>query len=766
VRALRALGSAALVLGKQTLNAARRRLALTDRRIILIRYGLQNRLARHGRVATEVILVAFIIVSFFFAPVLQNAVEAYFNTERFPLLRNLFATTGGALVGATAIGFSVVMIAVQLNFARMPHGLFRKLSSDFRLLSAFAGTFLLAIGVSALSLVADASWAALALTAAIWATLLILILFLYGYRRALDLINPIVQLHLILAGARKDLHHWARRAQRMAPLLNLPFEHKEKDDLRSDHDLPRLTFFQANPLWTNAARRGVADAISFARRYAEQGDPEVCARALETVILINASYVAAKGTTFFASNPVFDIPQSTDGFINETLEHLRRLAQVSIVRGDEDAIRQTLAAMATLVQIYMTIDYAARDVGTKQHALLAAGYLTSAVEAVLPRNLPDVLMEGIRLTGASARRFLVIGQPNDITTLVDKIATFSVTGAVKPDYRALTLTGMEQLAHLTFDLLRTQTRDIGFAAEQLRGAVGSVAQIFLNVPDTPLTNIHSSYLAPYYSLTKTQTLGDRLTDLCNALIDAEKDDKIAKGIIRNIQIWSEELYRTEKTLLLLAIEKKSHFTFDSLHWIVHVTKLLLALARAPSADDHTRPKLEKNASWLISVISWIPEDKETTQFVENFSMTELLFETALDALERESSLVLKSGSNLLIEWAFKAGRHETGWGSLGNTMLALVTLALWKEELQLIPWLKAEIAKRLIGPAPEQEVRDLAARDLRKQAASLRHREFEMNRVRHAMNQIEPTKVRMLLTEIADILSPGTAAEPVSADLF
>jgi hypothetical protein len=65
-------------------------------------------------------------------------------------LRNLFASIGGALGGATAIGFSVVMIAVQLNFARMPHGLFRKLSLDFRLLGAFAATFVLAIAVAGL----------------------------------------------------------------------------------------------------------------------------------------------------------------------------------------------------------------------------------------------------------------------------------------------------------------------------------------------------------------------------------------------------------------------------------------------------------------------------------------------------------------------------------------------------------------------------------------------------------------------------------------
>jgi hypothetical protein len=38
----------------------------------------------------------------------------------------------------------------------------------------------------------------------------ILILFLSGYRRALDLINPVVQLRLIMTSAQKDMRRWAR----------------------------------------------------------------------------------------------------------------------------------------------------------------------------------------------------------------------------------------------------------------------------------------------------------------------------------------------------------------------------------------------------------------------------------------------------------------------------------------------------------------------------------------------------------------------------
>ena len=95
------------------------------------------------------------------------------------------------------------MVAVQLNFARIPYGLFRRLSADFRLLGAFALTFIVAIGVAGLSLIPDASWAAMALIMALCGNILTLVLFLYAYRRALDLVNPLVQLSLIVTKTRK-----------------------------------------------------------------------------------------------------------------------------------------------------------------------------------------------------------------------------------------------------------------------------------------------------------------------------------------------------------------------------------------------------------------------------------------------------------------------------------------------------------------------------------------------------------------------------------
>jgi hypothetical protein len=747
---------------KQINKSLRRYSALLFARSSFIRYGMQRRMMMHGRWAITIALIALIIASAGLLPSFQHSAESYFTIDRLTTLRNLLATIGGALVGATAIAFSVVMIAVQLNFARMPHGLFRRLSSDFRLLGAFAATFILAIGVAALSLMPDASWSATALLAATWSTVLILILFLYGYRRALDLINPVVQLRLIVAGAQKDMRAWVRGARRMAPLLELPDSNEQTNPPRSTHEMSLAAYFQANPHWTAVSTQAIAHAISFARRFAEQGDYKVSNSALNAVLVINASYVGAKGKTFFAHNPVFDISQATDGFINETLEQLRQLAHIATTRGDEEQIRQIFVALASLVQVYMGIDYANEHVDSKQHAQLAASYLTGAVEGVLPRNMPDVVMEGVRLMGGSAQRFLAASNPNDIVTLAEKIAAISCTGAIKQEFRPVTLTGVEQLACLTFDLIRTKAHDILFAASELRGDVELVVQMFLNVPDAPLINTHSTFLAPYYSLSKAQTLGEWLTDLVNALVKADAEDENASAIIRNIETWAEELPQTEKKLLLLAIEKKSHFTFDLIHWIAHMTMLLDAVGDAPAADDHTRDKLENDASRLISVLSWIPDDKDTAAFVENLGFTEILFEAALNAISRESYELAATARSLLISWAFKGGHHQTGRAILARSLLALVILVLWKEKLGLVPWLKAELAKRLAGQeAPDQEIRDRAARELRRQAATIHRKEFELSRINRAMAQIDPAKLRPLLNEVADLVSPGTAKEPI-----
>lgn len=117
---------------------------------------------------------------------------------------------------------------------------------------------------------------------------------------------------------------------------------------------------------------------------------------------------------------------------------------------------------------------------------------------------------------------------------------------------------------------------------------------------------------------------------------------------------------TEKELLLHAIEKQSQFTFDVIHWITKLTSMLLAVSNAPACPIHIQDKLRKNALWLISVLSYVPDDKETVQFVENFRMTEILFEAAMDAHNRDCEEISNSIRDLLLSWTLKAGRFQTG----------------------------------------------------------------------------------------------------------
>src|SRR3546814_11974067 len=97
-------------------------------------------------------------------------------------------------------------------------------------------------------------------------------------------------------------------------------------------------------------------------------------------------------------------------------------------------------------------------------------------------------------------------------------------------------------------------------------------------------SVHSTYLAPYYSATSQQGLTVRLSQLVNAVADAPAGDVNARQVIDNFEEWADGMYQTEKELLLHAIEKRSQFTFDMIHWIPAVTTLMIAVSNAADCD--------------------------------------------------------------------------------------------------------------------------------------------------------------------------------------
>ena len=687
-------------------------------------------------------------------PRLQTILDPYVQTgNRLETLQSLFVALGSAMLGAAAIAFSLIMFAMQVNVDRMPYGLFRRFATDMRLLGAFAGTFVLAISIACASLISDTSWISIAIVGVLWAIILILTLFLYAYCRALSLINPYEQLKFIIKDSDHKMQAIVRRAKRAAALLADTNDTQNVSNGSSaiTHDMSRLTYFQTNPHWTNGAYQAVKYANSFAKWYAEKGDHEVSRKAMSAIIHINHSYVIAKGRTFFAPNLLFENPLATDGFINETLEHLRQNIRAGISHGDEQQIEQTLGTMADLVQVYLQIEYSSPH-ASKFHASLAAGYLSEAVKSIAAHDMTDVFMEGVRLMGNSAIAVLAHGTPQEIVTLTDNIGMLGCTGALNKKHHPVTKIAVEQLAKLTNFLIQTNAPDIRFAAEHLNQNVAMIGKIFLNLPDTALMNNCSTQLGPYYSVTDAQSLLSKLANLVNALAKAQPDDKNVIMIIRNIEVWAEKLYETQKELLLLAIEKRSHFTFNMIHWIAEVTKLLLAVSNI-SGSDRIKNELRRHASWLICTLDWVPDDKDAASIVENSGMTETLFDVAIDAYRRDCVELSETVRKLLLDWAFKGGKHRTGWSILKQSLYGTATLVLIAEDDQAIAELKREVTDKLSKYSLEQQTRERTAQDIRDQATSLHDLRNSYSQIENEMAQLNNNKLSNLLMDLADILS-------------
>lgn len=680
------------------------------------------------------------------------------GSPRTAALWSLLTQLGSALIAVLAISFSVAIFAQQINVNRMPHGLFWRFTADARIMWAFAGVFALAVGVALTGLIQDPARVGLAITIAGWCVLLIFILTVYAFRRSLFLINPVMQLSIVLADITRELRHWAKRAERARPLLQRKNEDKSQANTASQRsvDTSRTLYFQLNRHWTDTAGRGLGYAIAFARRYAEQGDYQVTSAALSVVIAINEQYVKAKGRTFFSTNLLVENPLSTDGFITGSLEQLRQLANISLARRDEQQATQVLTTLSRLVEVYLEIDYG-DQFAPKFHAHLASGYLSSAVELTVQHKLTDLTMEGLRLLSRCGLLFIKSADTEDLATISEKIGMVGAAGIADEQTRPITLTAVAELSNLSVALLRSQhRRDISFAMKKLTGDISFIAKLLLQVPDIPFISAHSANLAPHYSMTSSGGFLQQLTDLVNAVAGATEDDEAAKNVVRNLEGWSEDAYSPARELFKLSIAKRSKFTFDLIHWIAHVSKVLLAVARAAACDHYNREKLEKHALWLISTLSFVGDDKESVAHAERYQLGETLFEVALDAHRRGFDEFSQQVGNLLVRWGLRSGQYESGWASLERSLCGAAAIAAAFGGETVLAGFKKIIAKHLEQAAPvNEEERVRVARRLLQLAEDGPNRaEFNLSRFDRELGRADASALALALKEIANALSP------------
>ena len=194
-----------------------------------------------------------------------------------------------------------------------------------------------------------------------------------------------------------------------------------------------------------------------------------------------------------------------------------------------------------------------------------------------------------------------------------------------------------------------------------------------------------------------------------------------------------------------------------IHWITGVTELLLAVSNVRACDSWLRDKLRSHALWLIATLSWIPSDEETVKFVENYQLTEKLFEAAMDARGRDCQEVENEIAEYLLSWAFKGGRYIDGWGVLARGLCACATFSLTSEGGQAEK-LEREIGLRLKREdAPEQEVLEHAARNISERAETLHRPGHWSSGIERSMFQADDEALGPLLEKIAGILDSRDA---------
>jgi hypothetical protein len=662
---------------------------------------------------------------------------------------DLLLQMGAALIGATTIAFTLVMFAMQVNVERMPYGLFRRFGADPPLMSTFGLTFLLSISVAVASLVRSAQLVPWLLFGLAGTTVAILGLFLFAYRRALKLINPAEQLGFVVRGAQRDLAWWDRRAALAA--RRLPLKGPPPD---GDRDHARIAFFLANPRWTETARKAVEHAVAYARRYAEASDYDVCLVAFNGVVAINRAYIRAKGRSFVPTSPFFEIPDVDDGFLTHSLEELRQFVDVALARADERQTRLGLEACSVLCGHYAAVDYGASQ--TMTHAHLAMGYLTGAVQSVVPHGMTDVVMAGARYIGQAAWGMIARDGALHATSGIEALGAIGETMARKPEASPAAQVVVGQLADITSGLLLSPPHRGRLALQSTVEAMMRVSHGVLAQKVPRLGRLHSTTLAAYFGLTSLEGLVTRLTAYTNSAFDEAADPTRIANYAESLLEWVEVLRAPLKTLLLTSITMRSSLTFDLVSWISQVAEVLLGLATADHCPEAHRNRLEREGVGMGQLFTWIPEDAGMLEHCDLSNLTEQLFLLVVMARRRDSDKGVLEFARLLVGWTFKASCVGGRWPVLQSGLTGLAVLSLKPDGPYDPNGLKLAILDEIGRRKGSQAVFDEAAEHLR---GGHRQGLPSFNAIANATDNISVEKLDGLLREIADLLSPPARLE-------
>ncbi|NOQ31410.1 MAG: hypothetical protein GQ570_09830 [Helicobacteraceae bacterium] len=539
------------------------------------------------------------------------------DTETVKAFNSLFLSVGASFISATAIIFSIIIFTLQINNERLPHGMFKKISRDTRLLSSFIMAVILSVLITICSLISDTSTIFYVIQISITFILLILCCFIYSYTRALKLINPIYQLEAIVKSTREDLLSWDKAF-------------KKTKNKNNNNDIAKFEYFRQHPYWIDSARQGIVYCNAYSRRLIEQNDYETSERALKSIIDINIEYIEVKGKTFIRREPSSDAMTSNDKLIEDTLEEIRQNIQNALSTNDERFIISNFVTLKELHYIYSNINYI-NNHGDRFASNLASQYLIDGLENSISHNIPNVLLSGIRLLSDVAKKDILDFESNKIGGITHIITRLACEGMIDKELLPITKCSLDELSTITIQLLFSKEHDTNYINEEMNKHLFTIGK-------TEITSLHPSYSYSYsysyFENTYYTKVSDKLIKFVNSLSNEEltNDKKIyTKKIIENIEKWSDSICHENGELFELALTNNSDVAPQLVNFISNISKCLMKLSTLEIVDGKLSSKLEKNALWLISIFTFIKEDENVINLLEMHNFTDTIFELAVCA---------------------------------------------------------------------------------------------------------------------------------------
>lgn len=585
----------------------------------------------------------------------EKELSSYFydyNGDSFKALGSLSLSLGTALIGITAIIFTLVIFALQVNIERLPYGLFYALNSDKKLMLSFGGILAIAILIASMSLIQNKTYAIWILWILLEGVFTIFFLLYKTFKRALKLINPMEQLKLLTIKVEEDLQWWNARFCKVKPLIVILQPTYNFNDAK-------YQYFQKKPLYFYELKLALEYINFIAYKNIETRDYHILVKAFETSIQVNKLYIEAKEKTF--NN------KWNDEVVNITLESLRKMFYFSFKNSDENAINLIMDCYVEMAKVYGTIEYSNRN-GNKKHLGIASQHLITDIEKLIQLNNPDLLMNSIRYI----ERLAIFCIENEL--LMDTIKMFETIGligsfsAFKQDDFPVVQTAMNAFSNMTQKLLLSKS-DISFVLEEMNKQIVFVTKSML---ENQKESTHNASLGNYFAYSGNDLLIHFFESLIQRLLDKESLTEYENKKLDNILVYADKSYDLHKELFLHTLENQSNSVNNFIYFINRFSYFLMLL----STLGYKTKEFENQAEWYIYIFDLIPKTKEIFMRISIFGLTERLFEQGKIYIENgfDVSDIMKLLTNLSFKIAEQDDQnsYQSVLGLLGISYLTLM----------------------------------------------------------------------------------------------